>query len=141
MDFNDKIRNILNTKLREKHLSVRAVEQMSGVGSTALRSFLNGKVKTPTLETLHAYCKALDIKLSELIDESPLFSDGLAKSKSDNHLLLEILKQITDVCDEEKLETELEKIFLALADIYKVCKEKGSSSIDRGFIKILLNRI
>ena len=47
----DTLRKKIREKLNEKKISINEAEKISGIGVSALRHFLLGRTKSPTLET------------------------------------------------------------------------------------------
>ncbi|MDD2981726.1 MAG: helix-turn-helix transcriptional regulator [Hespellia sp.] len=48
-----------------KHLTLKQLEQLSGISKTSLNDIENGKI-SPTLYQLEQIAKALDVKITEL---------------------------------------------------------------------------
>ncbi len=66
----DLLRARIQTKLREKQLTIRKAERLSGMGCGSLRNFIAGHTKNPTLETLNALAATLELTLDQLLDFS-----------------------------------------------------------------------
>ena len=64
----DLLRIQIQKKLREKQLTITKVERLSCLGCGSLRNFIAGHTKNPTLETLNALAKTLEMTLDQLFE-------------------------------------------------------------------------
>lgn len=58
---------LLSKIMYERNLSVRQVEQMTGVSKSTIDRIVNESV-SPTLDTLEAIAKGLNVKITDLFD-------------------------------------------------------------------------
>ena len=64
----DLLRSRIQTRLREKQLTITKAERLSGMGCGSLRNFIAGHTKNPTLETLNALAATLELTLDQFLD-------------------------------------------------------------------------
>lgn len=69
MDVSDLIAIRIKELLKEKHISIYKLEQLTGICNSTLYMFLNRQTKTIRIENLVYVCDALKISIREFFDD------------------------------------------------------------------------
>lgn len=129
----------IREKLKEKKISINEAEKISGIGVSALRHFLLGRTKSPTLETFFSVTKALDIDVVELIDIQNIeLNQSVGKSAWKGHLFDKLVEGLRDFTKEKNLQISSEEAIRALIEIYCYCHKKDLEKVDKDFIELFL---
>ncbi|MBY0292327.1 MAG: helix-turn-helix transcriptional regulator [Alphaproteobacteria bacterium] len=65
--------------MKEKNLSIAALERQAGLSTHAVRNIVKGRIKRPSAQSLQAIAKALECSLSDLMKQSPSRDEGAEK--------------------------------------------------------------
>lgn len=131
----------INKKLKIKNLSVASVERLAGIGAGAVRSFLVGKTKSPTLETLSALSQILDCSLPDLLGldtEEPIVSDEITINLS---LYSQTVELIIGLLKERQILISAKELFKAVKEIYLFSEQKKKGILDKEFAEWYLKNV
>ena len=135
----DTLRKKIREKLNEKKISINEAEKISGIGVSALRHFLLGRTKSPTLETFFAIVKALDIDIVELIDiQNIQINQSVGKSIWKGDLFDKLVEGLRGFTKEKNIEISGEEAIRALIEIYCYCHKKNLKKVDQDFVELFL---
>ncbi len=137
----DLLRKKIREKLKEKKISINEAEKISGIGVSALRHFLLGRTRSPTLETFFALVQALDIDVVELIDiQSIELNQPVGKSIWKGELFGKLVEGLRDFSKEKNTQLSSEEAIRVLIEIYSYCHKKNLEKVDKNFIELFLEK-
>lgn len=129
----EKILKILN----EKGISISKVEKLSCIGKSSLRHFIIGKTKQPSIETLHALSRTLQIDISELISDEPSKAHSIPSEFYDaiwsDKVFIKIAETLSKSLKKQKISIKNSEAMTILQDVYCYCMSKGGENIEENF--------
>ena len=136
------------TKLKEKNLSVYAVEKLAGVGTGALRYFLTGRTKNPDLETLNAIAQVLKCDLADLLGLVPKSPQNQNTTylihqniKVNYELYIDTVQFVSNQLQSHKIILTSDLFFTVLKEIYYHSLKMEKSKLDKEFASECLNSL
>lgn len=133
-------------KIKEKNMTISAIERKAGLSTNAIRSFLAGRSSNPSIKTLLSACKALECPLSDLTEEHE--KDKSIKTISNKILENSILLQLYENCVaasnkvifEDKLDLSFKNYSKIINETYEFYYSKSDHNIDKDFVKWLIKK-
>lgn len=137
------LKNILSQKINDMGISVSALEKKAGLSANSLRNILKGSSQNPSIETILAISKVLQISLDDLTG-SNLSSSLSGINKLSKHEWNPILyKEATvSVIDQALLinpKTSIEEVMYLIEETYIYSLEKNKK-IDNSFVNWLVKK-
>jgi len=152
MTHQTNLQDKIKLRLDESKLSIRNLERLAGLKRSAVSNILEGKSKSPSLNTLRAIANVLHCSLSDLLEESELETTIQLHSGLDvtqNHLnlpvklpLLHETMDIVDICFKKiEYNPNIEQFWHCVKRVYSYTLGSGDDKIDVKFAEWLVNSI
>lgn len=135
----DLLRNKIKQILKEKNLSVRKAEQLSGISPTVLSFFLSGRNQDLKIETVSLLAKAIDISLSELLEISMQDLESSQLLPWNGEVLSELCDILKNLLVDKKVQLNNLQIFPILIEVYYTCT-KEEKAIDKNLVRLLFKK-
>lgn len=137
----NKIKLIIEQKLKETKRSVNVAEKMAGLPSGTIRNILTGKSLNPKIETLQAIANFFDCSIDELIGKQECNSS--VKPQSDfawnPKLFNSILSCLIIKLEQKKYKQSFNQVAFLLQQSYAFFFTKKEQKIDEEFIDWLID--
>ena len=135
----DLLRNKIKQILKEKNLSVRKAEQLSGISPTVLSFFLSGRNQDLKIETVSLLAKALNVSLSELLEISLQDLESSQLLPWNGEVLSELCDILKNLLVDKKIQLNNLQIFPVLIEVYYTCT-KEEKAIDKNLVRLLFKK-
>lgn len=136
------LRDKIQKTLKDKNVSIRQMERMSGLGPTSLRHFLSGRTNNPKLETIRSIAKALNMDVSELTNED--VNDKILPFSNqpwEKTIFLKIASNISDLIENHKPNISNEEAMTIIRNLYYFCYERKNEDLEKNFKEGLFKEI
>lgn len=138
MSIAEKLRQVMD----ERHISIYALERSAGMKPSVVQNIIYGRSKNPGIDTIKSIAKALNCRISDLIEETtdhlPLFAAPLEPWNFS--LFVESLKALELVIKEQDLTISQKDTFLLAQEIYKYAVQSPTNTVDLTFVRWLLSK-
>jgi transcriptional regulator with XRE-family HTH domain len=128
----------LRSQLKEKNLSVHALEKKSGLKAGAVQNILQGKSKKPSADLIFAIAQELHCSVEELLQETTPLKKQPSK-KWVPGLYMDALKIMNALVDERKIEMGKESLLKLVEEVYLYSLDGGLEQADRKFSEWLIS--
>lgn len=145
------LKNRLLEKMREKNLSIAALERKAGLKVHAIRNFTLGRSKKPNIENLQAVVKVLECSIEEL------FNNQKEEIKSENIFLLyteeektilvenmslfkNIVELISKIYSSKNYVPSVEQVLFPIKEIYIFCAKNQYNVPDENFAEWMITK-
>ncbi len=144
--------NQIEKHLREKGLSVHALEKMAGLNIHAVRNILSGRSKKPSAELISAIANALQCSTDDLLGKkdnldfsnakfSSFCSDSQINSIQNSKILLEILNFIFKNNLEKVSNISFYDVFSCVEEIYIYSTHKNKGVFSKSFAQQAIEKL
>jgi transcriptional regulator with XRE-family HTH domain len=141
------LQNQIETRRKERKLSIHKLEMQAGVKRGAIRNIILGTSKNPGIDLLTKIAKTLECTVNDLIDLSnstPASSRSIYVKDSEyewnESLYIDCVKAISKNLNEKIPTLKLEQVLTLTSEAYKYSIDKQADKADQDFIKWLVNR-
>jgi transcriptional regulator with XRE-family HTH domain len=134
-------------KMKEKNLSIGALERKAGLTTHSIRNILKGRIKNPRAETLLAIAESLEYSFLDLINASFSCSNSLQENTITNKksncvehptFMAACAKVVASLLEEKVLNLSLDDYFDMIKAVYFYSLFKELRTPDIKFAKWLL---
>ncbi len=118
----------IETRMRQRNLSIRAIEKAADLTPNAVRYILDGDSTKPNIYLIAKIAKALNCTIHDLLGDGE-YEDTIVKSRTEN----KISRLITDLIEELKAInylTQKEGVTIERMDLFKECLNYELDSSD-----------
>lgn len=134
-------KNLLS-QLKEKNMSINALEKISGLKQSAIQNIIRGRSKKPSADLLMAIAQALDCSVEDLLKSDHLHSPASSSIKKQwaPELYRDALKKVQSILDSKKIVSDKDHVLKTVEEVYLYSLEGNLPHADQRFAEWIVSR-
>ena len=132
------IQDRIKSLSKKNFLTIKDLEEKAGLKKDSVWSLLNGRTKSPKIDTLVAISKALSCPLEELVFGKK--EEVLLESAQSKDLFQSVFSTVMYFLKRKDILTSTDEVYKTVMELYTYCIEAGHSDVDEKFSGYLLKK-
>lgn len=130
----------LRSQIKEKNLSVHALEKKSGLKPGAIQNILQGKSKKPSADLIFSIAQQLGCSVEELLQTNLAVPSKTQRKKWIPSLYMDALKVVNSILSDRELQFSKEALLNLVDETYLYSLEGNFDKADQKFAEWLISK-